>query len=59
MESTRVEIVSYYEESFFIPLNRHISVENDRRKLKLGSIDAEFNVDVKNGLTSNPILSRS
>ena len=42
-----------------IPLNRHISAENDRRKLKLGSIDAEFNVDVKNGLTSKAILSRS
>ena len=50
-----------YTISIFLctPLNDHISAGNGRRKLGFGSIDAEFNVDVKNGLISIPFLSRS
>ena len=44
---------------FYTTLNVHISVNNGRGKLKPRLIDAEFNVDVKNGLKSKEFLGRS
>ena len=44
---------------FFTTSNCNISMNNGRGKLRPGSNDAEFNVDIKNGLVSKEFLSRS